>query len=74
MSGPFSDEHVFPAGLGGDDHRFLLKNLVCANRNTDQQHSASCCYLKAALVVSMHGALPFVLSPPNGRALRHVQF
>jgi hypothetical protein len=26
------------------------------------------------LVVSMHGALPFVLSPPNGRALRHVQF
>lgn len=32
-SGPFSDEHLFPAGLGGDDTRFLLKNLVCKECN-----------------------------------------
>lgn len=28
-NGPFSDEHLFPAGLGGDDSRFLLRRLVC---------------------------------------------
>jgi hypothetical protein len=33
--GPFTDEHIFPAGLGGDDRRFLLKNLVCRSCNTD---------------------------------------
>lgn len=33
--GPFTDEHIFPAGLGGDDRRFLLKNLVCKRCNTD---------------------------------------
>lgn len=33
--GPFTDEHIFPAGLGGDDRRFLLKNLVCKHCNTD---------------------------------------
>ncbi len=27
--GPFSDEHLFPAGLGGDDSTFLLRELVC---------------------------------------------
>lgn len=32
-SGPFSDEHLFPAGLGGDDTKFLLKNLVCKECN-----------------------------------------
>lgn len=32
---PFTDEHVFPAGLGGDDRRFLLKNLVCGHCNTE---------------------------------------
>lgn len=31
----FSNEHVFPAGLGGDDHRFLLRDLVCAVCNTE---------------------------------------
>lgn len=33
-SGPFSDEHVFPAGMGGDDNDFLLVDLVCAECNT----------------------------------------
>lgn len=34
-AGPFSDEHVVCAGLGGDDKRFLLVNVVCARCNTD---------------------------------------
>ena len=33
-TGSFSDEHVFPAGLGGDDQRFMLKDLVCEHCNT----------------------------------------
>lgn len=33
-TGPFSDEHVFPAGMGGDDSNFLLVNSVCKNCNT----------------------------------------
>lgn len=32
--GPFSDEHVISAGLGGDDNRFLLKEMVCEECNT----------------------------------------
>ncbi|MFM0645277.1 HNH endonuclease, partial [Paraburkholderia bryophila] len=31
----FTDEHVFPAGLGGDDNRFLLCGLVCGHCNTE---------------------------------------
>lgn len=31
--GPFTDEHVFCAGLGGDDNTFLLRELVCKNCN-----------------------------------------
>lgn len=31
---PFTDEHVFPAGLGGDDKSYLLKGLVCGVCNT----------------------------------------
>lgn len=31
---PFNDEHVFPAGLGGNDKAFILKNLVCKKCNT----------------------------------------
>lgn len=34
LARPFTDEHVFPAGLGGDDRRFLLKDLVCGQCNT----------------------------------------
>jgi len=33
-AGPFSDEHVIPAGLGGDDRDWLLKDVVCAVCNT----------------------------------------
>lgn len=32
--GPFNDEHVIPAGLGGDDNRFLLEDMVCEVCNT----------------------------------------
>src|SRR4051794_23745756 len=32
--GPFSEEHVVPAGLGGDDRDWLLKDCVCAKCNT----------------------------------------
>ncbi len=33
--GPFTDEHVVPAGMGGDDGSWLLKDLVCGGCNTD---------------------------------------
>jgi len=33
--GPFSDEHVIPAGLGGDDVHWLLKDCVCRVCNTE---------------------------------------
>lgn len=32
--GPFTGEHVIPAGLGGDDENFILKEVVCGNCNT----------------------------------------
>src|SRR4051812_38773253 len=32
--GPYTDEHVVPAGLGGDDSGWLLKDCVCAVCNT----------------------------------------
>jgi len=34
-AGPFSDEHVVPASIGGDDRNWLLKGCVCARCNTD---------------------------------------
>lgn len=33
--GPFSGEHVISAGLGADDDRFLLVDMVCRRCNTD---------------------------------------
>src|SRR6187399_859387 len=33
--GPFSNEHVVCAGLGGDDGAWLLKGCVCKVCNTD---------------------------------------
>lgn len=33
--GPFTDEHVFCAGLGGDDNTFLLRELVCKKCNEE---------------------------------------
>jgi hypothetical protein len=35
IGGPFSDEHVVSAGLGGDDDEWLLKGCVCRACNTD---------------------------------------
>lgn len=32
---PFTDEHMFPKGLGGDDRRFMLREMVCGRCNTD---------------------------------------
>src|SRR5471030_2615714 len=32
---PFNDEHVFPAGLGGDDRAFMLRDLVCETCNSE---------------------------------------
>lgn len=32
--GPFSKEHVFPEGMGGDDKNYILIDLVCADCNT----------------------------------------
>ncbi|UEP41057.1 HNH endonuclease [Burkholderia sp. B21-005] len=32
--GPFSDEHMIPAGLGADDNRYLLRDMVCKTCNT----------------------------------------
>lgn len=31
--GPFTEEHVFPAGMGGDDRRYLLIDTVCGRCN-----------------------------------------
>jgi len=30
----FTNEHVFPAGMGGDDPNFILKEMVCGACNT----------------------------------------
>ena len=32
--GPFNEEHVFPAGLGGDDRAFVLQGCVCESCNS----------------------------------------
>jgi hypothetical protein len=32
--GPFTGEHMFPAGLGGDDKRFILEGVICGDCNT----------------------------------------
>ncbi len=34
-TGPFTDEHVIPAGVGGDDKAWMLKGVVCGVCNTD---------------------------------------
>lgn len=34
LSNDFTEEHVFPAGMGGDDRSFLLKEGVCTDCNT----------------------------------------
>lgn len=34
VSSDYTDEHVFPAGLGGDDKKYILRSGVCSNCNT----------------------------------------
>lgn len=34
-NGPFTDEHVIPAGMGGDDKAWVLKGVVCGVCNTN---------------------------------------
>ncbi|MBI1391037.1 MAG: hypothetical protein GC154_21635 [bacterium] len=34
QGGPFTAEHVVPAGLGGDDSAWILRDCVCARCNT----------------------------------------
>jgi hypothetical protein len=60
--GPFSNEHVFPAGLGGDDSRFLLKGLVCARCNTEVFSK-----LEASFMRSSPTALARAFQQPHGR-------
>lgn len=60
--GPFSDEHVFPAGLGGDDGRYLLKGLVCRSCNSGV-------FSKQEVVVARRGpeAIARLFLQPEGR-------
>lgn len=60
--GPFSDEHMFPAGLGGDDRTFLLKDLVCATCNTEVFSP-----LEAQLMRNSPYAYARLLHQPQGR-------
>lgn len=32
--GPFTDEHVVPASIGGDDRTWMLRGCVCGGCNT----------------------------------------
>lgn len=61
-AGPFTDEHVFPAGLGGDDGRYMLKGLVCKTCNTD-------IFSKLEVVVARRGPEAFarLFLQPEGR-------
>jgi hypothetical protein len=62
LSRSFSDEHVFPAGLGGDDRRFLLKNMVCGVCN-----SGIFSKLEAKFMRSSPVAMPRLYLQPTGR-------
>ncbi|AXW24572.1 hypothetical protein [Ralstonia solanacearum] len=59
---PFTDEHVFPAGLGGDDRRYLLKGLVCGHCNTGIFSK-----LEGRFMRSSPTALARVFMQPHGR-------
>ena len=47
---PFTDEHLFPKGLGGDDRRFMLKNLVCGYCNTTVFSKLEASFMRASPV------------------------
>lgn len=59
---PFTDEHVFPAGLGGDDRRFLLKDLVCGHCNTEVFSKMEARFMRASPV-----AIARIFLQPRGR-------
>ncbi|CAH2894714.1 MAG: hypothetical protein PCALPYG88_1036 [uncultured Paraburkholderia sp.] len=61
-NGPFSDEHLIPAGLGGDDRRFLLKGLVCADCNTKVFSPLEAAFLRSSPV-----AIARMFMQPTGR-------
>lgn len=61
-NGPFSDEHLIPAGLGGDDRRFLLKDLVCADCNTRVFSPLEAAFLRSSPV-----AIARMFMQPTGR-------
>jgi len=61
-AGPFSDEHVFSAGLGGDDQRFMLKDLVCEQCNTKTFSK-----LEAKMMRESAPALARIYLQPQGR-------
>src|SRR4051812_41233774 len=47
-AGPFTDEHVVSAGLGGDDKAWLLKDCVCSTCNTKVFSPLETKFLKAS--------------------------
>lgn len=59
---PFSDEHVFPAGMGGDDEDYILRDLVCQACNTKAFSP-----LEAQLMRHSPVGLARLLHQPTGR-------
>jgi hypothetical protein len=60
--GPFNNEHVFCAGLGGDDSEFMLRNLVCQTCNTERFSP-----LEAEFMRSSPEAFARIFLQPRGR-------
>lgn len=59
---PFNDEHVFPAGLGGDDRAFMFRDLVCETCN-----SKTFSRMESGLMRNSPEAFARVHSQPRGR-------
>jgi len=60
--GPFTAEHVISAGLGGDDRRFMLHDMVCKSCNTDVFSPLECAFLRNSTT-----ALGRIFMQPEGR-------
>ncbi|WP_175735502.1 hypothetical protein [Burkholderia ambifaria] len=60
--GPFSDEHVIPAGLGADDKRYLLQDMVCKECNTTVFSPLELAFLRRSPT-----ALGRIFMQPEGR-------
>ncbi|MFN3688247.1 hypothetical protein [Salinarimonas sp.] len=48
--GPFSAEHVFPVGLGGNDKQWIIRDKVCATCNTDVFSRFEARVLKSSII------------------------